>query len=92
MCTAFSPSRSKSVCRGLPGRTFAFAFSFALTAGATSLTQPCKEAAKKLKAKERQMTRLRKHLQKLKPSDLAELVTLVPAVKAKAKAKAKTRA
>ena len=30
------------------------------------------------------MTRLRKHLQKLKPADLAELVTLAPAVKARA--------
>ena len=56
------------------------------------LTAARKAAAKELKAKERQMTRLRKHLQKLKPSDLAELVTLAPAVKAKAKAKAKARA
>ena len=55
------------------------------------LTAARKVAAKKLKAKERQMTRLRKHLQKLKPSDLAELVTLAPAVKAKAKAKPKAR-
>ena len=56
------------------------------------LTAARKAAAKELKAKERQMTRLRKHLQKLKPADLAELVTLAPAVKAKAKAKAKARA
>ena len=53
------------------------------------LTAARKAAAKKLKAKERQMTRLRKHLQKLKPLDPAELVTLAPAVKAKEKAKAK---
>ena len=56
------------------------------------LTAARKAAPKELKAKERQMTRLCKHLQKLKPSDLAELVTLAPAVKAKAKAKAKARA
>ena len=43
-----------------------------------ALTAARKAAAKELKAKERQMTRLRKHLQKLKPADLAELVGLVP--------------